>query len=305
MANLSFKTIRALRELAIKNESLDLSLAHTLMSAAYEAAPTSSFMLSKIRSYERQLSHRSSQEDSLELQRLVSEGRVAIIPVGLRCHTKGTIKRKLGIAQASLPFDSGFFSPYSVASVINNPIVEFDFENTESYSICIKYERYKHSKHGLGLRFRTASLQDIDSAVSNILNSSSTADITEYLDSTFGYYTLNTAHQFVLAHYNWHELAKPEKSGGCTDPKTNLNKINEILNRRIERMFDMCENAEFVFFLFQRSGRYNYIMIDESAYSLHDLNIIQESAAKRFDSTTFALKVSKNLKSHDLLKLLR
>lgn len=219
MAILSFKTIRALRELAIENESLDPSLAHALMSAAYEAAPKSLFVLNKIRSYERQLSDHSSQEDNLELQRLVGEGVVAIIPVGLRCHTKGTIKRKLGISQASPTFDRGSLSPFSVASIISNPIVEFDFENTESHAACIKRERHKHLRYGFGLRLKTASLQDMDCAVYDILNCSSLADITQYLDSTFGYYTLNTAHQFILAHYDWHELAKRDMSGVALIPK--------------------------------------------------------------------------------------
>lgn len=273
------KDIDLIRNAALKLEDTDLQMARDLMALAHKARPQGPFIRKKLSEYESKLALVNRSSSAIELEKLIRSGDVAIIPIGFRCFTTRMIKKKLGIEQASLPFDSGFFSPYSVASILEHPLVNMSLEGEhKDHSVCIKNENNEDAKHGLGVKFNSSSYDEIDS----IVTGKDTPEINKYLDSTFGYYTLNQEHKFVLAHYNWHSLADESKSNGVVNPQQNLATINDIMNRRISRMMDMIERAKHVFFIFGESQNYDYLQIDNSYFQLNDFERLQAVCSEKF-----------------------
>ncbi|CAA6823255.1 MAG: TPR domain protein, putative component of TonB system [uncultured Thiotrichaceae bacterium] len=240
-------------------------------------------------------------EHTLELSALVNSGEIAIIPIGFRCHTFSMLKDKLGIDQARLPFDLGFFPPHAVASVLTRPKINLEFDdNGQSHAVCTMNESNIDPKYGLGIKFNTSTYDEINKIVvdRNIEN------INMYLDSTFGYYTLDKFHKFVLAHYNWHRFSNklarnwhsaadntnyslhssPDKSKGIADPRENLQITNNILNNRISRMVEVCNTAKHIVFVFENSQNYKYMQIDNEYFKLDDFSTLNEVCNKQYGS---------------------
>ncbi len=219
---------------------------------------------------------------AIKFKLLYYSGRLVIIPIGFRCYTKRYIKKYLDISlKKSLPFDTGFFSPLSVARVLHTRQIGMSNSN---HTVCIKNEKYFDATYGYGIKFNKSTYEEINSIVAD----RDTKDINKYVDSTFGYYTLDMENEFVLAHYNWHVFAKKDKSKGVYDPILNIKNINNILNRRIERMLNKCNTAEYIFFVFGETQEYKYMMIDDCHFDLNDLSPVENAAKELFpDSFVF------------------
>lgn len=277
------KAVDAIRDLAIKLELDDLEVSQNLMSIAHEARPSGEFIKFKLEEYNRKISEKAEKSEA-ELKKLIASGEVAIIPIGFRCHTKMNISDSLGVYQTSLPFDSGFFPPSAVVSILNNPKVALNFsDNGLTHSVCTKHEDDVDSDFGRGIAFKTSSYDEINSIVTD----KEIVNINRYLDSTFGYYTLDVNHKFVLAHYNWHKFAQKSKSQGVTDPKLNLQKINDSLNKRIERMYDLCRAAKYIFFIYGEYQNYAYMKINDQYSDLKDLSGIKSAVDNKFKAQSF------------------
>lgn len=275
------KDIDLIRDAAIKLENTDIKMAHDLMAIAHRARPNGPFIKKKLIGYREQLEASDPERvEKNKLRELVSSGELVIIPIGFRCFTKQFISNKLGVKlQASLPFDSGFFSPNAVASVLTYPKVELSFDGFgRNHFVCVKTENNDDEQYGLGIKFDTSTYEDINA----VATSQDVPDINKYLDSTFGFYTLDVKHQFVLAHYNWHPLSSDSKSKGIVDPKENLQIINSIMERRIQRMMDMIENAKHVVFIFGENQNYNYLQIDSSVCRLDDFDKLHTVCVEKF-----------------------
>ncbi|WP_221798460.1 hypothetical protein [Oceanobacter mangrovi] len=260
------KAIRAIRDLALSFEKSDVQVAYELMEIAYKERPSGPLIKQKYLEYKEKLEKLKKPLSNEKLKELLETGEVVIIPVGFRCHTKMMIKNKLGYTQPSLPFDSGFFPPVSVASIFRNPEVSMSYDD-ESHAVCKKYEAFQDSERGKGIKFETSSYDEINSLVKSVEG----AEINQYLDSTFGYYTLDKEHNFVLAHYNWHELASDEKSKGIRVPEGNIPLINTMFNKRIERMLEMCVKAKHIFFVYLIQNG-SYLKLDDTFYDLADFS---------------------------------
>ena len=207
---------------------------------------------------------------------------LAIIPIGFRCHTTKFLNEKIGISQPSYPFDVGFFSPHSISSILRYPKVSLDYMNPSSFDICKKKENYQNPTYGKGIKFIRSNKQEIDALVKT--KDKNGKDINRFLDSTFGYYTLDNNHKYILAHYNWHLLADKVKSDGCSDMRINLEKASGILNRRISRMIKTCNSAKVVILVFHNPNEYKFMQIDDEIFDLEDLSEIKEVACETFQS---------------------
>jgi len=234
-----------------------------------------------------------------KLRKLLASGDVVIVPVGFRCFTKEILYRRLGISQPSLPFDVGFFPPVSVANLLRNKKLDLSFDDPLSHAVCIKTENHVDEKYGLGIRFETTTYDQIDSIVKDRTQD----DINRYLDSTFGYYTLDKKNNFVLAHYNWHRFADKKQSNGISDPKLNLRFINELMNRRLQRLFDMCERAKIIFFVYDETQGYRYMAVDDSYYDLIDLDPIKLEAESQFKAKTVVMKLKDVATARQMLEV--
>lgn len=215
-----------------------------------------------------------------KLKMMIETGELAVIPIGFRCHTKKKMRDILNISQVSLPFDSGFFNPKSIASLIDNPKVDLKMSDNykNNHTVCIKHENYNDPELGKGIKFKKSDYDEINS----IATGTDIPDINKFLDNTYGYYTLDMTHKYVLAHYNWHKLANENISKGIVEPKLNLEKINNTMNKRLERMFDMCDTAKYIIFIFMENQGYKYMMLDEEVFPLNDLSEIERVVEKRF-----------------------
>ena len=276
--------INLIRDAAVSLEKTNLQMAHDLMALAYEARPQGPFIKTKLKGYKQQL------KPLKKVKTLFESGELVIIPAGFRCNTKMNILKNLGLKQASLPFDSGFFSPFSVASILKNKKVQLNYsqENNSTHNVCIKFENYKDVNLGKGIKFNKSTYDEIN----RLAKDKNQDNINCYLDSTFGFYTLDNKNKFVLAHYNWHQFANEEVSKGIYDTSINISNINNILNKRIERMFFLCNKAKYVIFAFGEFQNYKYMAIDDDVYDLHDFNYLSETAIGIFGEKCLVTNLS-------------
>jgi hypothetical protein len=201
-----------------------------------------------------------------------------IIPIGLRCFTKEILKNKHGVSQSSLPFDYGFFTPESVISVINFPIVNYEFPdfNRENHSVCIKNELSDT------IEFTDSSYEEIDNYIYN------NGYDNKYLDAKFGYYTLDKKHNFILAHYNWHKIKRDRI---YVSIETNLSEINKILNKRIKRMFSLCEEANTITLAHAKSSK-DSLIINNTKYNISYLDPVAHAFENKFNKKVSILQLT-------------
>ena len=298
---LNEQDIDYIRNQAIINEKIDLKFSYDLMLIAHKSRPNGPFIKAKLNEYNSLLNFPNISLSGIKLREIVKEGKVAIIPIGFRSFTKQEIHKLLAISQPSLPFDSGYFPPISVASVINDPFINMDNLDKSSQAVCIKYENHYDPALGLGIKFQKSSYEEIDFLAA----SKDSKCINKYLDSSLGYYTLDLKHNFILSQYNWHKYYDPKKSKGCADPLVNLKNINQTLNRRIERMFDMCESSEYILFIYQRPENYNYMSIGDRCFDLHDLTPINMAVKEKFNAQSFVITLDEFNNAENLLQLMQ
>ncbi|MDO6458409.1 hypothetical protein Q4494_15065 [Celeribacter halophilus] len=262
-----------LRDAALLLERDHFELAHKLMVMAQRARPNGPFINRKLEEYH------GAEGGRGKIQELINSGALAVIPAGFRCSTKMKLASDLGLKQASLPFDSGFFPPSSILRLFETRQVALKFPdpNAATHQICTKDEGvYRGNKRGIN--FRTSSYEKINSLV----ESRTQKNINNLLDATFGYYTLDKINGFVLAHYNWHKFASEEKSKGMRAPALNIPNINRILNSRIKRMFDMCDRAQKVLFVVDRDPSCEFMAIDDHVYDLTNIEPICDAVSQKF-----------------------
>jgi hypothetical protein len=286
------KLIKSIRELAVQYENVDLEGALELMNIALKYLPKDSLLRDKVKEYELRL------QKNNKLKNLVKNRKVAIIPVGFRCNTTIELKERFSISQESLPFDNGFFPPQAVARLLEEKHIDLKYsDNGLTHRVCVKTEKNIDPKHGSGLKFATKTYEYINENVLSI----NQKNINSYLDSTFGYYTLDCHFNYVLAHYNWHKFSSETKSKGITDPKTNIDNISRILNKRIKRMLNLCDEAEYIFFVFQEKQQYKYMQIDEEYYFLNDYSALEKVCNKMFKNKYKIINLAEIESAGDLL----
>lgn len=193
------------------------------------------------------------------------------IPCGFRCYTKKKMSKKFNIEQASLPFDSGFFTPLSIIKFMEND-VEINLENTNP---CIKTEHFIKDKKE-GIKFEEVNYNLINEFIKeNGYNNS-------YLDSSKGYYTLVKKYGFILAHYNWHPSADSVRSKNITNPEENIEIINETFNRRKTRLLELIDNSSQInLYLYQ--ARTLFVQINNTTHNIKDDFLLLENYfIKRF-----------------------
>lgn len=293
--SLNNNTVNAIRDLATSIQNKDLLTAIDLLKIAHEARPKGSYIKKKLLECENILANNKK-----KVQSLIDEQELLIVPVGFRCYTKMNIKSNLGIQLESYPFDSGFFPPSSVISLLSNPEVNLSMEDSESHTVCRKIEYFQHPRHGRGIVFETSNYSEINVTVENV----DKKKLNQFLDSTYGYYTLDKTHQYVLAHYNWHEKADPKKSKGVTDPKQNLKVINEMMNRRIERLLQNCKKYKNVVFVYEETQKYKHMTIDSTVHDLVDFAKMEPFLKTICGHNSYVCKVSEIDNPMKLLKMI-
>ena len=262
--NLSDSTINLLRDLSLEQfKKQDFRTSEELAMLCYLARPNE------------YTQERIARFSSLrKLRQLVSDKKIAFIPAGLRCTTSTFLKDNFSIVQPALPFDVGFFSPDSICSVLQNPVINLYYpDNYMTHRVCRMYFNVDEGY----IKFVSSTYEDIEKMIVEDKD-----NINTYLDSSFAYYTLDVVHNYVLAHYNWHPLSSIEKSHGVTNPKENLRNVTDILNRRIERMFHIINSTEYVFFVNHNQGRFKFIMIDDNRFDLEVLSKLQNLITEKF-----------------------
>lgn len=271
---LSPADVTAIRDAALLLELDHLDIAHQLMLIAQRYRPNGQVIKSKIQQY-----CVRGEEGLGKIRKMVDVGDLAIIPAGFRCHTKQKIAKHLGLKQASLPFDNGFFPPTSVARILKNRQVALKFPDPDNatHQVCTKHMNTSRGKV-TGINFRTSSYEEINS----LAKDRNQSDINTLLDVTFGYYTLDKVNGFVLAHYNWHRFASSEKSKDIVQPEVNITKINQTFNSRIQRMFDMCDSAQKILFVVERNKSCEFMAIDDEVFNLTDIDPIKDAVFQAF-----------------------
>lgn len=207
------------------------------------------------------------------LHGLIESGDVAIVSAGFRCFTKIELGKQLGITQESLAFDSGFFPPAAVARMLESDTIDLG----QNHTACIKTENFRHEQHGNGIRFVSSSYGEID----RLATGPNMPGINQYLDSTFGYYTLDKNNGFVLAHYNWHRFGAG-KGGRVHDIRSNILSVGQLLTKRLNRIKQKCQTAKSVLFVIGETQGYRHMTIDNVASLLDDIDAIQDSTKKLF-----------------------
>lgn len=235
----------------------------------------------------------SLQEKLTKFRSAIFAGRIAVIPIGFRCYTKGIFSRLFNFTQPSLPFDSGFFPPASILSVFQEGFINLDNNN---HKVCIKSENFRNEKGKLGINFKTSTYTEIDKLVETHKS------ISKFLDSTYGYYTTSTSNHFTLAHYNWHKNASLEKSGGIYDYQTNLVAINEMMNKRLSRLESLCENADEILLVSSNTQSYSFMSIDKQEYELDNFCTLTSYLQKKYNKRVTHIQVSREMAAADFIE---
>ena len=130
-------SVDKIRDLALELEKDgDIIAAYRLMKIAHKARSNGSLIKKKIDDYEVVLA-----KEYMARRKIIKDlesGDLAVIPIGFRCFTKIKLRELYGIDQATLPFDNGFFSPHSIASVFNSPVININYADQDSYALCKK-----------------------------------------------------------------------------------------------------------------------------------------------------------------------
>lgn len=195
------------------------------------------------------------------------------IPCGFRCHTKREMRKKLNIKQASLPFDSGFFTPSSIIKFMEDNVLEINLENTNP---CIKTRNFIKDK---GNKILSSDLK-FEETNYNLINKfiEDNGYENSYLDSTKGYYTLIKKYGFVLAHYNWHPISNRK----ITNPEENIEIINETFNRRKTRLLELIDNSSQINLYLYQVGTL-FVQINNTTCNIKDDFLLLENYfIKRF-----------------------
>lgn len=288
--------VSLLRDSAVLHERDNFELAHKLMVMAQRFRPDGPFINAKLQEYRARV-----EEGNHKVQKMVQSGALAIVPVGFRCYTRKKIAQSLGLTQPSLPFDSGFFPPTSIARLLKTRQVAMQFPdpNETTHQVCTKHENQRRDdRHGID--FRTSSYEEINS----LAKDRNQPKINNLLDATFGYYTLDKANGFVLAHFNWHQFADEEISKGVRQPELNIPNINKILNSRIKRMFDMCDHAHTILFVVDRPPSCEFMAIDDDVYDITDIEPIRDAVAQIFGERAIVAEFQEIDTENKLFKLI-
>lgn len=276
--------INILREAAVLLEHENLDIAHELMLMAQQFRPDGVLINAKIEEYRARMKKYQSR-----VYDLVQSGSLVILSSGFRCETKIRLSTELGLTQASLPFDSGFFPPSSIARLLKTRRVALQYPDLKkmTHQVCTKHEGVLRGNRR-GIEFRNSSYDEINSLALDRDQS----DINCLLDATFGYYTLDNKNGFVLAHYNWHNFASEKTSKGIRQPDINIPRINEVLNSRIDRMFKMCDSAERIIFVFGEFQNFDFMAVDDDVHDLHDLETIRDALMRAFGERACVVRFS-------------
>lgn len=270
--------VNLLRDAAVLLERDHLAMAERLMEMAHRARPDGPFIKAKLEEYR---ARRSGPEEKARarLQGLVQSGALAIVPAGFRCHTKTRLAEAVGLRQASLPFDSGFFPPASIARLLETRHVALDFPDPDqiTHRICTKHEDVRRGDRR-GILFRSSSYAEIDAQA----QARDQPRINSLLDAGFAYYTLDRRHGFVLAHYNWHRFASDRHSKGICDPAVNIPGINRMLTMRLARMIEMCSRAQSVLFVLGEFQNFDFMAVEDEIHELDDLDPIRAAVEGSF-----------------------
>ncbi|MCE8421141.1 hypothetical protein LZ190_21160 [Rhodovulum sulfidophilum] len=281
-------------------EQTNLELALELMEMAQRARPDGPFINARVEKYQHCIEEIENR-NRREINRLVTSGELAIIPAGFRCFTKAKLKEMIGLSQPSLPFDSGFFPPESIAKILSGGLVELKHPDpsAQTHQVCIKTENSEIDGRK-GISFTTSSYEEINQRVRD----QSQGDINSFLDATFGYYTFDKSNGFVLAHYNWHKFAESDSGARKCNPAINLKHINKMLNHRIERMFEMCKLAKHIVFVLGETQGYSFMSVDEKLFEIMDTEKIFSSAAVAFGGRVRVLRLDEVNTATKILSLL-
>jgi len=197
------------------------------------------------------------------------------LAVGFRCFTRTKVKT----VPETMPFDNGFFSPSSIEKFLNTADLKITLENTVP---CLKFER--HEEDGkIGIWFKPSSYDEIDKYIADHGYDN------RYLDSSKGYYTLCKEFDFVLAHYNWHPLSGKK----ITQPEKNIQMINDVLNRRKNRMFEFIK-ARSLLNIYWFDANCDFVKIDNRRYDFSKGIVMQKTFTDMFS------KFHNNVKFYNL-----
>lgn len=237
-----------------------------------------------------------------KIKALFKRKELVIIPVGFRCYTREKTSELFGVQLPALPFTTGFFSPDGIVNVLENKKIELTYPIiNENHCVAKKYENFIDTKRGKGIKFISSNYEEINSLAID----RSQKNINQLLDSTYGYYTLDNKNKFVLAHYNWHTFASEEKSKGVYDIAENIKTINDMFNRRIKRLFDICNDAKYILLTYSNHQNYNFLYIDDDIYELSNFDIIIDKFQNIFKKKIIFINLDdkkslKNIKFFDL-----
>ena len=197
--------------------------------------------------------------------------KCCFIPVGFRCNTKATLIKN-NLVTRSLPFDSGFFPPHSITSVLRSGELKLTLnEKLEPMNFSLATLTYTG-----GIHFTKRSEMEI-LKMSNQSDSFHALGEERLMDvPTHGYFATHLEHKFTLAHYLWTKHSQHYKTH-----YTNLiTDINKMFQRRLDYMYEIC-NQNFPIFIFTREGKQDYFVNNEK-FKLDSFVELKEELNKQF-----------------------
>jgi hypothetical protein len=191
------------------------------------------------------------------------------IPVGYRCYTNIDL-RKYNLITESLPFGVGFFPPQSIASILKNPNMDLLLDDKK------EPKNFTFSKRTQdGKSFKIISESEIEIQLK-------TGDEDRLLDGEGGHYTLQTEHNFVLAHYLWHKSSDKYK----TNYRNIVDIVSSMFQRRLKRLTELCESHKNKIFVYYHHQSNPSVKINNVEYDLTDMDVLKNQLNESFGENT-------------------
>jgi hypothetical protein len=200
------------------------------------------------------------------------------IPCGFRCWTENFIRNNLGINQASLPFDYGFFTPRSIINFLESETCEFNLHNTSpgmkfqnAPEICFETTSYEKINDHMGYTKSGGIALPVPRGVTRYLHGGRL----KYP----GYYTICKDYGFVMSNYIYPPWSAHYTNGLEQDFKN----LNSIMNRRKIRLLELMKSATTINLYMHEGQGFKFMKIDAiSSNIMEDQHLLLDYVRLRF-----------------------
>lgn len=208
-----------------------------------------------------------------DINKYIKQKNIMVLAAGFRCYT-GMLKKRAGIINKSLPFDTGFFSPTSVVNVLTQPDIKL---TPDMFTPCEKIG--DRGPRAVRISFNRTTYDHVDRHFEQFKTNK--ISVNHMIDTQGGYYMLCEPYQVVLAHWVRAGQQKIERESSLKQQCT-------MYNRRIDRMMNSIDQSDHVIVFYFKTHK-NRMDINGQSIDLTDFSSAENTLRKLHPRVTIVL----------------